>query len=120
MAEVSPLEKEKLRLFRKLGTLISLVVLAAIIWGVFGYGFKTCDVCSGIGKFIVSCRWCDGDGKVSFWKVILQSYASTRSGSSAPERNYRPCWKCTGLDPSVAGKARSSCTVCSGTGTISH
>lgn len=77
-----PVAKEKAALYRSLNQLLSLGVLVAVLWGVFWYDFKTCAACEGIGKFIVSCRWCDGDGKVSLWKSFRQARPRSTSSSS--------------------------------------
>ncbi|HYF22617.1 MAG TPA: hypothetical protein VD929_04380 [Caulobacteraceae bacterium] len=64
-----------------LGTVNSILILgalAAIAYGVCGYDYKVCRGCEGIGKFIVSCTACDGDGKVSLWDAYLQGESRPR------------------------------------------
>lgn len=57
---------------RSFNATVLLLLLIAVLWSVFGYDFKTCRGCAGIGTFIVSCGWCGGDGKVSLWKSMAQ------------------------------------------------
>jgi hypothetical protein len=87
---VDPVSREKAKLFRNLNQLLALAVLALVLWGVFGYDFKTCRACSGIGRLIVACSWCDGDGKVSFWKAWRQ--APTGASSTAPASTTSEPW----------------------------
>lgn len=64
------------------------VVLLLLLTLAFWVDSKVCPSCEGIGRFIVACRYCDGDGKVSFGKLWLTEYAKeTKEVHTSPQTN---------------------------------
>ena len=58
--------------------LLSLGALLFVLWIVCWWPCKVCPSCEGIGKFIVACRNCDGEGKVSLFKWFRQTSSTNR------------------------------------------
>lgn len=54
-------------------SLTSVLVLGGLVAFAFLVPLQTCPNCNGIGKFIINCHSCDGQGKQTIWQIVKSS-----------------------------------------------
>jgi DnaJ-class molecular chaperone len=111
--DASVVDRERVKFYRSVRGLISLVVFLIVVAVVFFVPFSNCKGCAGIGKLslwgtkVPICEWCGGDGKVNLWKSFRQVNVNR------PQEKVK-CGTCNGTG--YPGKSVIMCSDCLGSG----